>query len=58
MKANQNIVQTVLKAVSVGMAVASIVLGYLGEIDAGSQITFLSIGLFTLSVASLQSKSA
>ncbi len=58
MKANQNIVQTVLKAVSVGMAVASFVLGYLGEIDAGSQITFLSIGLFTLSVASLQSKSA
>jgi len=58
MKANQNIVQTVLKAVSVGMAVASFVLGYLGEIDAGSQITFLSIGLFTLSVASLQSKDA
>ena len=56
MKANQEIIQTVLKAVSVAMAVASFVLGYLGEADLGTQVTFLSIGLFTLSLASLQEK--
>ncbi|MBC8508695.1 MAG: hypothetical protein H8D34_27875 [Chloroflexi bacterium] len=58
MKSNQEIVQTVLKAVSVAMAVASVVLGYLGAADTSTQVTFLSIGLFTLSLVALQSKDA
>jgi hypothetical protein len=44
-----------LKAVAVGMSVVSIVLGFLPEAaDIGTQVTLLSIGLFTLSVAALQ----
>jgi hypothetical protein len=58
MKANQEIVQTVLKAVALAMAVASIVLGYLGEAEPSTQVTFLSIGLFALSIVALQSKDA
>jgi len=56
MNANQKIIQTVLKAVAVGMSVASIVLGYLGTVDAGTQVSLLSLGLFALSVAALQKK--
>ena len=54
MNANQKIIQTVLKAVAIGMSVASIVLGYLGAADLGTQVTLLSLGLFALSVAALQ----
>lgn len=54
MNTNRNIVQTVLKAVAVGMSVASIVLGYLGAVDLGAQVSLLSLGLFALAVASLQ----
>ena len=51
----QRIVSLVLKAVALGMAVVSIVLGFLPEAaDIGTQVTLLSIGLFTLSVAALQ----
>ena len=55
MENTQRIISLVLKAVAVGMAVVSIVLGFLPEAaDIGTQVTLLSIGLFTLSVAALQ----
>lgn len=50
----QEIVNLVLKAVAVGMAVASAVLGYLGSVDIESQVGLLSLGLFALSIAALQ----
>ena len=51
----RNIITLVLKAVAVGMAVVSIVLGFLPEAaDIDTQVTLLSIGLFTLAVAALQ----
>ena len=50
----QNIIQTVLKAVALGMAVASLVLGYISAIDVETQVGLLSLGLFTLAVAALQ----
>jgi len=49
----QNIINLVLKAVAVGMSVASIVLGVLRVADVNTQVTLLGIGLFTLSVAAL-----
>jgi hypothetical protein len=51
----QRIISLVLKAVALGMAVVSIVLGFLPEAaDISTQVTLLSIGLFTLAVAALQ----
>jgi hypothetical protein len=55
MENTQKIISLVLKAVALGMAVVSIILGFLPEAaDIGTQVTLLSIGLFTLSVAALQ----
>ena len=55
MENTQRIISLVLKAVALGMAVVSIILGFLPEAaDVGTQVTLLSIGLFTLSVAALQ----
>jgi uncharacterized membrane protein (Fun14 family) len=55
MENTQRIISLVLKAVAVGMSVVSIVLGFLPEAaDTATQVTLLSIGLFTLSVAALQ----
>ena len=49
------IVHLVLKVVAVGMAVASIVMGFIpGVADVDTHITLLSIGLATLAVAALQ----
>ena len=50
----QSVTRLVLIAVAVGMAVASIVLGYLKAVDPGTQVAMLSLGLFTLSIAALQ----
>ncbi|MGB5933758.1 MAG: hypothetical protein WBH57_11910 [Anaerolineae bacterium] len=51
----QTIVTLVLKAVAVGMSVASIVLGFLPDVaDVNTHLTLLSIGLFALAVAALQ----
>ena len=51
----QRITGLVLKAVAVGMAVVSIVLGFLpGATGADTHITLLSIGLAALAVAALQ----
>jgi hypothetical protein len=49
------IISLVLKAVALGMAVVSIVLGVLpGVGDITTQVTLLSIGLFALAVEALQ----
>ena len=50
----QSITQSVLKAIALGMSVASLVLGYLGTIEAATQISLLAIGVFALSVSGLQ----
>jgi hypothetical protein len=51
----QRIIGLVLKAVALGMAVVSIVLGFLPEAaDVSTQVTLLSIGLFALALAALQ----
>jgi hypothetical protein len=49
------IIRLVLKAVALGMAVVSIVLGFLPEAaDISTQVTLLSVGLFALALAALQ----
>jgi hypothetical protein len=51
----KHIVNLVLKAVAVGMSVASIVMGFLpGMATVDTHITLLSIGLAALAVAALQ----
>jgi hypothetical protein len=52
----QNTVRLVLKAVAVGMSVASVILGFLGEVDVGTQVTLLGIGLFALALVALQNE--
>ena len=50
----QRIVNLVLKAVAVGMSIASIVMGFLPDVaDADTQIALLSIGLAALAIAAL-----
>jgi hypothetical protein len=57
MEDRQRITSLVLKAVALGMAVVSLVLGFLPDAaNAATQITFLSIGLFALAVESLQTE--
>jgi hypothetical protein len=48
------IINLVLKAVALAMGVVSILLGILGVADVSTQVTLLSIGLFTLALAALQ----
>ena len=49
------ITRLVLKAVAVGMSVASIVMGFIpGVADADTQVTLLGVGLAALAVAVLQ----
>jgi hypothetical protein len=49
------IINLVLKEVALGMAVVSIVLGFLPQAaDLSTQVTLLSIGLFALALAALQ----
>ncbi len=51
----QRIPSLVLKAVAVGMSIASIVMGFLPDVaDIDTHITLLSIGLAALAVAALQ----
>jgi len=51
----QRITSLVLKAVAVGMSVASIVMGFFPEMGGvDTHITMLSIGLAALAVAALQ----
>ena len=49
------ITRLVLKAVAVGMSIASIVMGFIPDVaDVNTHITLLSIGLAALAVADLQ----
>ena len=48
------LVDLVLKAVALGMAVASIVLSVLKAAPVETLVTLLGIGLFTLALAALQ----
>jgi len=51
----QRIISLVLKALAVGMSVASIVMLFLPDVgDVDTHITLLSIGLAALAVAALQ----
>ena len=51
----QRIISLVLKAVAVGMSIASIVMLFLPDVsDVNTHITLLSIGLVALAVAALQ----
>lgn len=54
MDESQNIVNTVLKAVALGMGVASVVLGIMGVADVETQVTLLGIGLFALALAAFR----
>jgi hypothetical protein len=47
------IVNIVLKAVALGMAVTVVVTGILGVLDAQAHITMLGVGLFGLAVTAL-----
>jgi hypothetical protein len=48
------IVELILKAVALGMAVSSIVLGVLNAASVETTVTLLSIGLCALALAALQ----
>ena len=53
----QRISSLVLKAVAVGMSIASIVMGFIPDVaDVNTHITLLSIGLAALAVAALQAE--
>jgi hypothetical protein len=52
----QGTINTVLKAVAVGMSVAVLVFSYLGNISTETLIGLLGLGLFAVSVAALQKK--
>jgi len=47
------LIDTILKAIAIGMGVASLVLGGLGTVDERALLFFLSVGLTALAVASL-----
>ena len=50
----QALIDLILKAVALGMAVASIVLGILQAVAVETQVTLLGMGLFALALAALQ----
>jgi hypothetical protein len=53
----KKIVNLILKAVAMAMAIASIVMGFFpGEATTATHITMLSIGLATLAIAALQNE--
>jgi len=51
---NKNVVDTVLKAVALGMGVAVIVLNTLGSLSADTAMTLLGLGVAALAIAGLQ----
>jgi hypothetical protein len=55
MRNTNSIITLVLKAVALGMAVASLVLGILGTVTVETMVTLLSIGLLALALEALQS---
>ncbi len=54
MKSNQDTVNTILKAVALGMSVAVLVLGMLKVTTADTSFAMLSIGLFALALAAFR----
>ena len=52
----QSTANLVLKAVALGMAVVSVVLGILGAVDVSAQVTLLGIGLFALALLALRNE--
>ena len=54
MKQYQGTITLVLKAVALGTAIASIVLGIMNVSTVETSVTLLSIGLFALALVSLQ----
>ena len=54
MEQYQGTINLILKAVAVGMSVASIVLGIMNAATVETSVTMLSIGLFALALLSLQ----
>jgi hypothetical protein len=54
MKQHQKTTTRVLKAVALGMAIASIVLGIMRMTTLETNVTLLGIGLFALALVSLQ----
>jgi hypothetical protein len=57
MEDREKLVKLVLKAVALGMAVVSIVMNFIPQAaNVGTQVTLLSIGLFALALAALQSE--
>jgi hypothetical protein len=54
MKQHQKTITRVLKAVALGMAIASIVLGIMQVTTPETNVTFLGIGLFALALVLLQ----
>jgi hypothetical protein len=50
----QGTITLVLKAVALGMAVASLVLGIMNVATVETSVTLLSIGLFSLALVALQ----
>ncbi|MCA9997301.1 MAG: hypothetical protein KDE56_16195 [Anaerolineales bacterium] len=50
----QSTINLVLKAVAVGMSVAVIVLGTLGNVAVNTQVSLLGIGLFALALVALR----
>ena len=54
---SERLIRLALKAVALAMAVVSIILGILPDAaDVNTQVTLLSIGLFTLALAALQAE--
>lgn len=53
MKSKHTTINLILNAVAVGMAVASIALGFVGA-EANTQMSLLGIGLFALAVSALR----
>ena len=54
MEKHQGTIDLILKAVALAISVASIVLGILKASTIETNVTLLSIGLFTLALAALQ----
>jgi len=51
---NKDLLDTIFKAVALGMGVAVIVLNILGSLTVDTAVTLLGIGLTCLAIASLQ----
>ncbi len=49
----RTITTIVLKAIAVGASIISIILGVVGVLEVEVQVTFLSVGLAALAIASL-----